>query len=116
MGKIQENILILNGHDLTTDDVYRFAVSKQQVAFSDDARGKMRASFELVKKIAASGKASYGISTGFGEMSKVYISEENNAELQHNLIVSHACGVGEAFPEAASRAIILLRLNTLASG
>jgi len=49
-------------------------------------------------------------------MSKVYISEENNAELQHNLIVSHACGVGEAFPEAASRAIILLRLNTLASG
>ncbi len=116
MGKIQENILILNGHDLTTDDVYRVAVGKQQVAFSDDARGKMRASFELVKKIAASGKASYGISTGFGEMSKVYISEENNAELQHNLIVSHACGVGEAFPEAASRAIILLRLNTLASG
>ncbi|NLC89470.1 MAG: aromatic amino acid lyase, partial [Clostridiaceae bacterium] len=94
MEKTENSILILNGHDLTADDVYKVAVGKKKVAFSDDARRKMQASFELVKKIAASGKASYGISTGFGEMSKVYISEENNAELQHNLIVSHACGVG----------------------
>ncbi|NLV98527.1 MAG: histidine ammonia-lyase [Clostridiaceae bacterium] len=116
MEKTEDSILIVSGHDLTTKDVYEVAAGKKKVALSDDARRKMQESFELVKMIAASGRASYGISTGFGEMSKVYISEENNAELQHNLIVSHACGVGEVFSEVTSRAIMLLRLNTLASG
>lgn len=116
MEKSRENLLIISGHDLSTDDVYRVAVAKQKVRFSNDAREKMQKSFELVQKIAGSGKPTYGISTGFGEMSKVYISEKNNAELQRNLIVSHACAVGEAFSEIATRAIMLLRVNTLASG
>ena len=84
MENTEDSILIVSGHDLTTKDVYEVAAGKKKVALSDDARRKMQESFELVKMIAASGRASYGISTGFGEMSKVYISEENNAELQHN--------------------------------
>ncbi|MFA6691503.1 MAG: aromatic amino acid lyase, partial [Saccharofermentanales bacterium] len=116
MAKHRVGILTIDGHSLSTDDVYRVASGKQQVRFSAEAREKMNASFALVQEIAASGKATYGISTGFGEMSKVYISEENNAELQRNLIVSHACAVGDAFSETITRAIMLLRLNTLASG
>ena len=116
MAKNRVEILTIDGHSLSTDDVYRVASGKQQVRFSAEAREKMNASFALVQEIAASGKATYGISTGFGEMSKVYISEENNAELQRNLIVSHACAVGDAFSETITRAIMLLRLNTLASG
>lgn len=116
MAKDRVGILTIDGHSLSTDDVYRVASGKQQVRFSAEAREKMNASFALVQEIAASGKATYGISTGFGEMSKVYISEENNAELQRNLIVSHACAVGDAFSETITRAIMLLRLNTLASG
>ncbi len=116
MAKNRMEVLTIDGHSLSTEDVYKVASGKQQVRFSAEAREKMNASFALVQKIAASGKATYGISTGFGEMSKVYISEENNAELQRNLIVSHACAVGEAFSETLTRAIMLLRLNTLASG
>ncbi|MDD2427692.1 MAG: histidine ammonia-lyase [Eubacteriales bacterium] len=109
-------MLIINGHDLTSEDVYRVAAGKQKVRFSEESVAKMQESFKLVQKIAKSGKPTYGISTGFGEMSKVYISEDNNAELQRNLIVSHACAVGPVFSETATRAIMLLRLNTLASG
>ncbi|NLC26436.1 MAG: histidine ammonia-lyase [Fastidiosipila sp.] len=110
------DILTISGQDLTADDVYRVAVYKQKIKFSDNAKGKMHESFKLVQSIASSGKPTYGISTGFGEMSKIYISENNNAELQRNLIVSHACAVGDTFSETATRAIMLLRLNTLASG
>jgi histidine ammonia-lyase len=58
----------------------------------------------------------YGITTGFGKFSDVLIKSEYVEELQLNLIHSHACWVGEKFPEMVSRAMLLLRANTLLKG
>src|SRR5690625_2701328 len=58
----------------------------------------------------------YGINTGFGKFSDVIIAEKDLADLQLNLIRSHACGVGEPFSEAISRTMMLLRANTLLRG
>ncbi len=61
-------------------------------------------------------KTVYGINTGFGKFSDVIINEEDVEDLQLNLIRSHACGVGDFFPEVVSRAMMVLRLNALLKG
>ena len=58
----------------------------------------------------------YGISTGFGEFSKITISSDKSAQLQENLILSHCVAVGEALNEETVRAMMLLRANALSKG
>lgn len=58
----------------------------------------------------------YGITTGFGKFSDTVIAPDEVMELQENLIMSHACGVGEPFPEAVVRTMMVLRANALAKG
>ena len=70
----------------------------------------------LVCHIMASTKPTYGISTGFGELSHVHISESQNRELQVNLIRSHASATGDPLPRRVVRAMMLLRLNAFAIG
>ena len=70
----------------------------------------------MVKRYVEEERVSYGITTGFGKFSDVYISKEETAKLQKNLIMSHACGVGNPFSEDVVRAMMLLRLNSLAQG
>ncbi len=108
--------LILNGHDLTIENLVDVSRFKRKVDISEESRKKIRDSEEVVAKIVESKVPTYGISTGYGEFSRVAISEEQNKDLQRNLILSHACGVGEPFSAEEVRAIMLLRLNTLCSG
>lgn len=77
---------------------------------------KVIKSHKAVERIVKEKKVVYGITTGFGKFSDVYIDSENVEELQLNLIHSHACGVGEPFPEIVSRAMLLLRANALSKG
>lgn len=58
----------------------------------------------------------YGINTGFGYMQKVSISDDQTAQLQHNLLLSHACGVGEEVPLDLVRTMMLLKIKALAEG
>src|SRR5262249_43297911 len=58
----------------------------------------------------------YGVSTGFGKLSDLHIGREQITPLQHNLVRSHASGVGDPFPEEDVRALMLLRANVLAKG
>ena len=110
------NELVLTGNDLTVKNVTEAALGQCKISISAEARERIIASNNLVKEIAASGQAVYGISTGFGELSKVYIGKDKNEVLQRNLILSHACAVGDPFPAKVVRAIMLLRLNTLCKG
>ena len=64
----------------------------------------------------ASGRAVYGVNTGFGELASKRISSERLAQVQRNLVLSHACGVGEPLSEAEARGILFLRLNELGRG
>ena len=76
----------------------------------------MRASRAVVEGIVADGRTAYGVTTGFGDLADVRIEPEQTAELQRNLVRSHAAGVGDPLPAEVVRAMLLLRANALAVG
>src|SRR5690349_16400628 len=107
----------LTGDDLALADVWEVAVHASPVALADSARERMRAARELVDQ-AAHGRVehTYGVNTGFGRFVSRSIPEELTEELQLRLLRSHACGVGDPYPDAVVRAAMLLRANALAKG
>ena len=108
----------LSGDDLTLADVWAVAVDGAGAELGDEGRRKLAAARELVERIARSedGEHTYGINTGFGRFVSKTIPPELAAELQLRLLRSHACGVGEPYPDEIVRAAMLLRANTLAKG
>jgi histidine ammonia-lyase len=96
--------------------LYAVALQDAKASLSRIACQKMDASRAVVDKLIASGKAAYGINTGFGKLASVRISSEQVRQLQVNLVRSHCCGVGEPLSKSETRAIMLLRANALAKG
>ncbi|MCD7033615.1 histidine ammonia-lyase [Metabacillus sp. GX 13764] len=109
-------MILLNGNTLTLEEIRRICLEGEKAAISEESMKKVRKSREAVLRIVESKKITYGINTGFGKFSDVVIGEEDVNLLQLNLIRSHACGVGDPFPESVSRAMVLLRLNALLKG
>ena len=107
----------LTGDDLVLDDVWEVALGGRTVSLADSARERMAAAREIVEQ-AAHGREehTYGVNTGFGRFVSRSIPEELTEELQLRLLRSHACGVGEPYPEEIVRAAMLLRANALAKG
>src|SRR3954468_20125753 len=107
----------LTGDDLALADVWEVAVHGRPVGLADSARERMAAARELVEQ-AAHGRRehTYGVNTGFGRFVSRSIPEELTEELQLRLLRSHACGVGEPYPDEIVRAAMLLRANALAKG
>ena len=113
----QATAIRLTGDDLRIGDVWEVAIGRAEAALSDEARTKRRAARELVERAAhGSREHTYGINTGFGRFVSHSIPEEQTEELQLRLLRSHACGVGEPYPEEIIRAAMLLRANALAKG
>src|ERR671931_1457638 len=113
----QATAIRLTGDDLRIEDVWAVAGGEAAAALSDEARAKMRAARELVERAAhGSSEHTYGINTGFGRFVSQSIPEELTEELQVRLLRSHACGVGEPYPDEVVRAAMLLRANALAKG
>src|SRR5713226_710833 len=109
--------LVLDGHSLTLDDVTRAArSSEQQVELAPDARQRMLESHAWVEQLIARGQPVYGLNTGFGTFADRNISREDTQRLQRNLILSHAVGAGEPFPNDVVRAAMLIRANALGLG
>ena len=107
----------LTGDDLTIDDVWAVAVGGARAVLSDSARAQMDAARDVVDR-AAHGRSehTYGVNTGFGRFVSQSIPEELTQELQLRLLRSHACGVGDPYPDEIVRAAMLLRANALAKG
>ncbi|MBP6950139.1 MAG: aromatic amino acid lyase, partial [Clostridia bacterium] len=95
----QYDTLVINGENLTLEDVRDVAVDGRKIAIAADARERMEESYALVGEILRSGEPVYGISTGFGEFSRVHLPDDQNVQLQLNLIRSHASGTGKPFDE-----------------
>src|SRR3954467_7804162 len=110
--------VLLNGDDLTIDDVWSVAVGRTPAALSDDGRSKLAAARELVDRAASesSGEHTYGVNTGFGRFVSKTIPPELTEELQLRLLRSHACGVGPPYSDEIVRAAMVLRANALAKG
>jgi histidine ammonia-lyase len=108
--------LALNGQALTLEELAAVAYERLPVMLHQEARQRMETSRVVVERYLAEGATIYGINTGFGKMSEVTIPTDQLADLQLNLVRSHACGVGESLSEAEIRGMILLRATVLAKG
>ncbi|GAC1456535.1 MAG: histidine ammonia-lyase [Ktedonobacteraceae bacterium] len=108
--------VILNGQALTATDVLAVARQYVQVELGDEAITLIQAARAVINDIAAQGKKVYGVTTGFGHLSSVRIPQEQLIDLQHNLLRSHAAGVGEPLSEETTRAMMLLLAASLARG
>lgn len=110
--------LALDGHSLSIEQVLEVSAGRP-VRLADAVRPQIeraRAVVEDVLSTSGQGQAVYGVNTGFGYLKNQRISASDLETLQRNLIVSHACGVGEPFSPEIVRAIMLLRANTLVQG
>ena len=107
---------VLTGEDLEIDHVWAVAVGGAAAELSESARERMRASREVVERAAAEPSRTYGVNTGFGRLVTKTIPPELAEELQVRLLRSHACGVGDPYPDEIVRAALLLRANALAVG
>lgn len=106
----------LDGRSLTIADVHAVADGGARVELDRSARAGMTSTREIVERLATAGEAVYGVTTGFGKLSDVAIPPDRLAELQVNLVRSHAAGVGPRLAEREARAMMLLRANVLAKG
>ncbi|WP_210414676.1 histidine ammonia-lyase [Microlunatus elymi] len=98
------------------DDVVAVARHQAAVRLSDSARSAMAASRAVVQGLAADTIPHYGVSTGFGALATRHIPAESRTQLQRSLIRSHAAGSGPEVETEVVRALMLLRLSTLATG
>src|SRR5918994_7422314 len=108
--------LPLTGRDLTIDNVTEVARGRRPVELAPEAVARMRASRSVIERLLADGAVVYGVTTGFGDLADVRIDPSQTAELQRNLVRSHAAGVGDPLPDDVVRAMLLLRANALAVG
>jgi histidine ammonia-lyase len=108
--------VILDGKSLTLEDVINVTQNGAKVALSTQAKKQVQFTADLIAQWVKSGKIIYGVTTGFGPFSEVVIPPEKTRELQRNLLISHASGIGKPFPVEVVRAAMLLRANTLTSG
>jgi histidine ammonia-lyase len=108
--------LILDGQPLTLAEIEAVSLTSRRVALAPAALARVARSRALIEEILAAGETVYGVNTGFGKLSDVRIPAGNLAQLQTNLVRSHAGGVGQPLSEAESRAMLLLRANVLAKG
>ena len=106
----------LTGSSLRLDQMKAILYGESGVTLNKEALDRVKKSRQAVEKIVRGGRTVYGINTGFGKFSDVKIDEKDTKALQLHLIRSHACGVGEPFPEIVSRAMVVLRLNALLKG
>ncbi len=109
--------LILDGESLTIEDVIAVAHQPEiSVSISENAWKRVRRAAQAVQDFVARGQIVYGITTGFGAFKDRIISKEQVEQLQRNILVSHAVGVGDLLDQPTTRAMMLIRANTLAKG
>jgi histidine ammonia-lyase len=111
--------IYLDGTNLTFADVLAVAhgtPGAPQVVLAEPARQRVARAAEAVQQLLRDGRVAYGITTGFGAFKDRLIPPDQVEQLQRNILISHAVGVGEAFDLPTTRAIMLIRANTLACG
>ena len=108
--------LHIDGERLTLEELRDVVHQRRPVLLAPDAREKVLASRRVVEDLVNANRTAYAVTTGVGKLSDVRIAPDQIRELQLNLLRSHAVGVGAPLSEAVTRAMILLRANSLAKG
>lgn len=113
---MQRPTILLDGDTLALEDLERIARNEARIDLSPTAWKRLQKARDMVDVIAAGDRAAYGINTGFGTLAEVRIAKGDLKQLQRNLILSHAAGVGQPLPTLETRALMTLRVNVLAKG
>ncbi|MBC7463580.1 MAG: histidine ammonia-lyase [Actinobacteria bacterium] len=108
--------VVLGTSGVTFEDVIAVARGGAIVEISAEAIAAIESSRKFIDQYAAGGVPVYGVSTGFGALANRHINVEDRTQLQKSLIRSHAAGVGPAVEREVVRALMFLRLRTMASG
>ena len=108
--------VVINGRDLTIEEVIRVCRGMEKVSISPEAEDAVNKARAFIEKKLDEGAIIYGLTTGFGKFANVFISQDETADLQRNLIVSHTCTAGEPYEQKYVRAAMLLRCNSLSRG
>ena len=108
--------VIINGRDLTVEEVIRVCRGYEKVEIAPEAKEAVIKARNYIEKKLEEGAVIYGLTTGFGKFANVVISREEAEQLQKNLIISHTCAMGEPYETKYVRAAMLLRCNALSRG
>lgn len=107
----------ISSKELTIEQISDVVLGGGKLALSDEARAAIVRSREyLDAKIESAQAPIYGITTGFGSLCNVSIAKDQLSELQRNLVMSHACGMGEEVPLDIVRIILMLKIQSLSYG
>ena len=109
-------MIILDGKSLTLEHYVKVARGKEKVVIASSAKEAVDKARAYVDMISKGKKPVYGINTGFGKLSDVSINACDVGLLQKNLLMSHACGVGEPLATEIVRGMMVLRINALIKG
>lgn len=105
-------MITLTGNNLDARGLARIAQG-ENIALDEAAVAKVAENRAVIQRILDEGRTVYGINTGFGQFATVVIPPEQLAQLQLNLVRSHAAGVGEPLPKDQTRALMAARINCL---
>ena len=107
----------ISAEHLTIERIGEIIKNGYKLELSDDARNRIvRCREYLDKKIAETKVPIYGVTTGFGSLCNVSIGKDHLAQLQINLMMSHACGTGDRVPNEIVKIMLLLKIQSLSYG
>jgi histidine ammonia-lyase len=107
---------VLTPGALTLQDLRALLEAPRPLKLDPASHGAIDRSAALVQAVIDRGETAYGINTGFGALARTHIKDEQLAELQRRLVLSHAAGTGEPLPDSIVRAVLILKVNGLARG
>lgn len=106
----------LGGFPLTLHLIEQVIFANATTSIAPEAMKKLEAGYDFIVSHADNDKPIYGLNTGFGALAEKRISRSDQSKLQHNIILSHAVGVGDPLDFFVAKTLMLLRLNTLVQG
>jgi histidine ammonia-lyase len=112
----EKDCILLDGESLLPETLVHIGYGQCTIGLTPAAWTKVQHARDVIDKIVAGDEVVYGINTGFGSFAHVIIPDDKLAELQVNLIRSHAAGVGEPLTREQTRMLLALRINVLAKG
>ena len=108
---------IISDKELSINDVHRIIIEGKKLRIGEDARKAILKCREyLDSKMADIDHPVYGVTTGFGSLCNISIAPDELSKLQHNLVISHACGTGDTVRPEIVRIMLLLKIQSLSYG
>jgi histidine ammonia-lyase len=108
--------IFLGVDGMTTEDLVAIARYEAKVRLTEESEKRILSTRKLIEHWVQKEKVIYGVTTGFGALSDVIISKEDTWQLQKNILMSHAAGVGNTLDKKTVRAVMALRIKDLARG